>query len=297
MARVESIEEAAYPDASELISEDGIPLETPWHRAEIGVLIDSLAYHWRDRDDFYVGGNMFIYFSAEQARNRDYRGPDFFFVDGVRRRPPRPYWAVWLEGFKFPDLIIELTSPSTAREDRTTKKDLYERTFQTREYILLDPDDRRTEGWRLDEEGHYQPIPLDARGRLWCETVGFYLGPWEGPYGEFDEPASFHRFFTPRGDLILLPGEAERVRADEERNRADEASLRADEASLRANEASLRADEASLRADEASLRVEEARLRAEEAVARAEAERQRADASAEEAARLRALLAELQGRQ
>jgi hypothetical protein len=26
---------------------------------------------------------MFIYFSAEQVRSRDYRGPDFFVVKGV----------------------------------------------------------------------------------------------------------------------------------------------------------------------------------------------------------------------
>src|SRR4051794_34382936 len=69
--------EAMPPDDSQLVESDGVPIDSPWHRAAIGLLIDSLTEHWRDRDDFYVGGDMFLYFSAEQVRNRDFRGPDF----------------------------------------------------------------------------------------------------------------------------------------------------------------------------------------------------------------------------
>jgi hypothetical protein len=49
--------------------------------------IISLKHHWRDngthrsreRQDYFVGGNMFIYYSRRQVRNRDFRGPDFFW--------------------------------------------------------------------------------------------------------------------------------------------------------------------------------------------------------------------------
>jgi hypothetical protein len=34
----------AVPDSSELIAEDGIPLESPWHRAAIALLIEVLSY-------------------------------------------------------------------------------------------------------------------------------------------------------------------------------------------------------------------------------------------------------------
>src|SRR5947209_8173003 len=44
---------------------DGEPLETPWHLASIHLLLHSLTYSWRHRDDFFVGGNMFVYFSME----------------------------------------------------------------------------------------------------------------------------------------------------------------------------------------------------------------------------------------
>src|SRR5271169_3507913 len=42
---------------------DEVPLETPWHRGGMNLLIHILTYHWRDRRDFYVGGNMFLYYS------------------------------------------------------------------------------------------------------------------------------------------------------------------------------------------------------------------------------------------
>jgi Uma2 family endonuclease len=164
------------PDPAELIAEDGIPLESPWHRAAIALLIEVLTYAWRHRDDFYVGGNMFVYFSQEQARNRDYRGPDFFFVDHVPRFPVRPYWATWLEGGRYPDLIIELTSPSTAEEDRTTKKALYEGTFRTREYFLHDPETHRTEGWRLG------PASATSRSRR-MPAVGCGARPCNSGWG------------------------------------------------------------------------------------------------------------------
>jgi Uma2 family endonuclease len=130
-----------------LVETDGEPLESSWHRAAINLLIEVLTWLLRDRSDYYVGGNLFIYFSEEQARTRKYRGTDFFYVEGVNRLPKRRYWAVWQEGGRYPDVIIELVSPTTAQEDRTTKKDLYERTFRTHEYYCYDPDAQTLEGW------------------------------------------------------------------------------------------------------------------------------------------------------
>src|SRR5689334_8039697 len=150
----------------QLIETDGVPSESHWHVLQIALLLDLVAYWLRDRNDYYAGGNMFIYFSEEQARNRDYRGPDFFFVDGVNRLPLRPYWAVWQEEGRYPDLIIELLSPTTAKEDRTTKKALYERTFHTSEYFCYDPDTEQLEGWRLGSRRRYQAIKKNERGWL-----------------------------------------------------------------------------------------------------------------------------------
>ena len=66
-----------------LVYEAGIPMESDWHRAAMSLLIEILAYFWRGRQDFYVGGNMFIYFDPDQVKKRNFRGPDFFVVKGV----------------------------------------------------------------------------------------------------------------------------------------------------------------------------------------------------------------------
>ena len=69
---------------TDLIFDDGKLLETKRHRIAMNLLIDSLYQHWSDRKDFFVGGNMFIYYSSIQAKNRDFKGPDFFVVLNVK---------------------------------------------------------------------------------------------------------------------------------------------------------------------------------------------------------------------
>lgn len=66
----------------ELPTEDGIPLETNWHRMQMNLLIKSVHYHWREHEDYFTGGNMFIYFSVEQVRNRDYTRAGLFRRQG-----------------------------------------------------------------------------------------------------------------------------------------------------------------------------------------------------------------------
>jgi Uma2 family endonuclease len=190
----------------QLVETDGEPLESHWHVLQIALLLDLVAYWLRDRNDYYASGNMFIYYSEEQARNRDYRGPDFFYVDGVSRLPLRPYWAVWQEGGRYPDLIIELLSPTTARGDRTTKKTLYERTFRTFEYFCYDPHAEQLEGWRLGPRQRYRTISANERGWMEVEELGVWLGTWRGQYQGFE--AVWLRFYDADGRLVPTQVEA-----------------------------------------------------------------------------------------
>jgi Uma2 family endonuclease len=196
----------------QLVETDGVPLESHWHVLQIALLLDLVAYRLRDRNDYYAGGNMFIYFSEEQARNRDYRGPDFFYVDGASRLPLRPYWAVWQEGGRYPDLIIELLSPTTAREDRTTKRTLYERTFRTFEYFCYDPDAQQLEGWHLGPRQRYRTISANERGWMEVEELGLWLGTWRGQSQGFE--AVWLRFYDADGRLVPLHSEAAEQRAE-----------------------------------------------------------------------------------
>ncbi len=220
--------------------EDDVPLESAWHRAEINLLIESIRYHWRDRIDFYAGGNMFIYYSLEQAEavtrevdadivpppdKRAYRGPDFFVVEGVDGTRERETWVVWEEGGHYPDLIVELLSPSTAKTDLTKKKELYEQVFHTAEYYCYDPADQKLIGWHL-QSGRYAEQSPDTEGRLWSDVFQLSLGTWEGEFQE--RQATWLRFFDADGQLVLIRAEAERQRAEAAEAEAEGERQRAD---------------------------------------------------------------------
>ncbi len=209
---------------TDLIFDDGEPLESNRHRIAMNVLIAAVHQAFAGRQDYFTGGNMFVYFSSEQARNRDFKGPDFFVslnVDGTKERQG---WVVWDEGGRYPDVIVELMSPSTAREDLGPKKDVYERVFRLPEYFVYDPfAPESLRGWKLSGNA-YEEVTKGDRGWLWCESLGFWLGTWEGTLQQ--EKATWLRFFDGDGNLILLPEEMAQIqgqRAEEERQRAEEA--------------------------------------------------------------------------
>ena len=210
---------------TDLIFDDGEPLESNRHRIAMNLLIRSLQQAWADRNDYFVGGNMFVYYSRIQARNRDFKGPDFFVVLNVDGKQSRQGWVVWDENGRYPDVIVELISPSTANADTGVKKEIYERIFKTRDYFVFDPfNPESLQGWRLDVNFEYQPLVPNQQGWLWCEALGFWLGMWEGLIDR--ETASWLRFYDQEGNLVLLPEEAERQRADAQQQRAERLAAR-----------------------------------------------------------------------
>lgn len=250
----------------ELVYSDGWPLDSNWERIQINLLVDVTrqAMAERGRPDFFVGGDMFVYHSVEQARDvargRPYlRGPDYFFVEGVEDHD-RKAWVSWREGGRLPDLIVELLSPSTAKVDRTVKKDLYARIFRTPEYVLYEPATGKLEGFCLVGD-RYQPLFPDDGGRIWSEKLGLRLGLWKG--FQTGVETTWLRLFDADGRLVPTSAEAERQRAEAEKQRAEAERQRA----------------------------EAERHRAEAERQRAETERQRAEAAEAELERLRAELA------
>jgi Uma2 family endonuclease len=218
---------------TDLIFDDGEPLESNRHRIAMNALIRSFQQKNTDRNDFFTGGNMFIYYSSTQARDREFKGPDFFVVLDVDGSLERQGWVVWEESGRYPDVIVELMSPSTAKVDKTTKKTIYERTFKTPDYFIYDPfDPTSLQGWHLDANQRYQEIIPDERGWLWCQSLDFWLGTWEGTIDR--ETSIWLRFYDADSNLVLLPEEAEKQRAEAQSQRAEAESQRAEAESQRA---------------------------------------------------------------
>ena len=190
---VEQIAEL-MPDATQLLSDEP-EMESTLHWAQLVLLATCLEWRWRECDDFFIGTNLTIYFSRQQLKTRDFRGPDFFLVKGTNHEP-RTSWVVWEEGGKYPDLIIELLSESTAEVDRTTKRQLYQDRFRTPEYFWFDPHSLELVGLRL-VGSQYQEIPLQQPG-MWSEILELYLGIVDGQL----------RFLSEAGELMPTPQES-----------------------------------------------------------------------------------------
>ena len=232
-----AVAEVFYPES------DGQPVaETDVHRTLMFELIAMLHEHFRDDPQVYISGNLFIYYQEGDPQRSV--APDVFVVKGVTRRDRRTY-KLWEEG-RPPDVVFELTSPSTRSEDRRTKHDLYAR-LGVAEYFLFDPLDEYLrppfQGYRL-RLGHYRPMRPAADGSLWSAVLGLELHVQEMRL----------RLFDPVGQRWLpLPEEEPAAR------RAAEARATVAEARATVAEARVAAESEARQAAEAEL----AQLRAQ----------------------------------
>jgi Uma2 family endonuclease len=118
-------------------------------------------------------------------------------------RKTRKSWVVWEEDGKYPNLILEILSDSTAKTDRGLKKEIYQDTFRTPDYFWFDPYTQEFAGFHL-VDGEYQPLQANEQGYLWSQQLGLYLGIYQG----------LLRLFAPDGQLVPTPEEtAERLAA------------------------------------------------------------------------------------
>ncbi|MGF1567617.1 MAG: Uma2 family endonuclease [Nodosilinea sp.] len=189
---------------------DEPPLETDFHRNQIDLLIRLLQHWWRDRQDFYISGNLTVYYNTQQLKSRDFRGPDVFVVLGTEKKDRRS-WAIWDEGGKYPNVVIELLSSSTARVDKGAKKALYQDVWRLPEYYWFHPETLEFAGFHL-VDGHYEAIAPTQQGHLPSEQLGLQLGIHDRQL----------RWFTAQGELIPLPEEMERQRAEQAQQQAEQ---------------------------------------------------------------------------
>lgn len=221
-------EDVVFPPVD--LYSDEPPLESDLHRKQMELLIHSLECWWQDRQNFYVSGNLTVYYSLNQRKSEDFRGPDFFVVLGTERKERRS-WAVWQEDGKLPNVIIEILSSSTAATDRGLKKQIYQDVLRVLNYFWFDPLTFELKGFNL-VSGQYQEVQPTEQGWLWSQQLELYLGIYEGRL----------RFLTPEGQVVLTEAELGREQASLARLQAEQSEQRAEHAEQRASGAEQKAE-------------------------------------------------------
>lgn len=212
-----SLFDVTYPDS------DGLPMaESDATRDYLIYGVEALDSYFQEDANVYVSGNLFIYY--EQGKPKSVVAPDVFVVFGVEKKK-RPSYKTWEENGKVPDFILEITSKSTASEDRGTKRGLYA-YLGVKEYFQYDPTadylKPSLQGFRLID-GNYLPILGQSKGDLlsiYAETLGLEL--WLEANGEM-------RFYSPNSEAKLLsPREMEQAK-----HQAEQAQYQAEQRSAK----------------------------------------------------------------
>jgi len=264
-------------------------MESDWHVVSITLLDELVRNHLGEPTHYFCGGNMFIYYSVEQAKEIEeyveadppkrkprFKGPDFFLVRDVDGTKPRESWVVWNEDGRYPDLVVEFVSPSTRGKDVDANAQFYARVFRVPEYFWFDRRSGELVGYRLVGRD-YVRIEPDARGWLWSAVLGAYLGVWRGSYR--GRVWSWLRLWDSAGELVLTREEREaRERAARE------------QAEAQAQQERERAERERERAEQERVAREQAEAQAQQERERAERERERAEQLQAELERLREML-------
>ena len=243
------------PRGEDLPYDDGVPLESEMHVLQMTLLKESLDRGWADRDDYYAGCNMFVYYSELQSKKNDFRGPDVFVVLHTKKKIRRS-WVVWEEDGRRPNVVIEITSPSTEAFDRGQKKGIYAHILGVAEYFLYDPFEKRLEGYKLNiDRSEYEPMQPDERGRVRSDQLGLWLGVLPGRYLTQEE--LWLRWIDDEGNVLPCGDDL----AANAQAGAQQAQAEAQQAQAEAQQAQAEAQQAQAEAQQAQAEAQQARER------------------------------------
>jgi len=209
-----------------------------------------------------VGGNQFIYYNP--ANGRDNISPDVYVAfDRAPFAPPK--WQTWIEG-KFPDIVFEITSPSTHNIDLSEapdgKRTRYAR-LGAKEYYIFDPQQETYPpflGFELRGE-RLEPVSLLASGGIYSTLLEAELRPMPIKEGVLRPAGKWLRVIDSRtGQPIPVTDQLRQDLETEQqaRSKAEQARVEAEQARVEAEQARGEAEQARVEADERAARAEAA---------------------------------------
>ena len=218
------------PDVSDLVIEDGVPVDSTLSEKQMRLLTEPLYSSWPgpgEQRPFAVLANVGLFHAYRQPPivpdvmlSLDVRWPE-----DLRNKENNSYF-VWVIG-KVPEVVVEIVSNREGGED-DEKLHTYAR-LRIAHYAIFDPLELLSEeALRIYElRGQlYQRCPGP-----WLEGAGLGLCLWAGPFEGNHE--TWLRWCDRAGQVIPTGAEAR----DRERRRAEAEALRAEAETRRAEQA------------------------------------------------------------
>lgn len=129
----------------------------PFHGDAVRELLVALADYREGHDGQVYTAPMDVAFGDAVLQ------PDVFWLPRPAPRYERPITIL-------PDLVVEVSSPSTRRHDLIRKRRVYERS-RVPEYWFVDTDAQRFECYRLEGDAYAPPALIPRGGRVTSEVL------------------------------------------------------------------------------------------------------------------------------
>lgn len=192
---------------------DGKPIaENTANRVQMTDLIFALERALAERERFVVGGNQMMYYDINDRRH--HVSPDVYAALDVEPGA-RQKWQTWREDGLFPQVVFEISSPSTVRVDLGSKRHLYAR-LGVEEYYIFDPLGAISPAFQCFRRSGQRLVPVPIIGNsIYSETLGLELRIVDSSLRAID-PRTDTPFPTPEEEhLARIAAEQARIAAEE----------------------------------------------------------------------------------
>ncbi|MDJ0728446.1 MAG: Uma2 family endonuclease [Crocosphaera sp.] len=209
---------ACLPSAEDLPDSDDTPVDNQLQDLIPHLLLDILALIWAERQDWYFGVDMGIYYDPNQPAIV----PDGFLSIGVPRiidKDLRLSYVLWEEK-KIPIFVLEIVS-QTRRGEYTQKKEFYA-DMGILYYVIYNPLRKRKprlEVYKLDNED-YQ---LQEGEVIWLPELDLGIGKEFGIYQGIEREwlywyaSTGKRYEIPEERIKILDQELEKERQEKQK--------------------------------------------------------------------------------
>ncbi|MCA2895391.1 MAG: Uma2 family endonuclease [Microcystis sp. M048S1] len=249
------------PSAEELPCSDETAVDNQLQNDIPNLLLSLLAFIWAERDDWYFGVDMGVYYNPDEPAII----PDGFLAIGVKHdtgERGRLSYVLWEEAYIMPILALEVISEKYNGEYEGKLADY--QTLGILYYVIYNPLSGRRGRFKNRERlavykliaGKYELLEPE-NNRVWLPEIGLALGYEQGEH-----------IAWVREWLYWYDRSGNRYLTAEERARA--AAAIAEQASLIAQQERLNAQQERLAKEEADAIAEQERLAKEEAEQKAQ---------------------------